>query len=46
MSKPSMPKQILVYMNTGGKEPLLDWFNALDKAAKNRIRARLDRVEL
>lgn len=33
-------------MNTVGREPFLDWFNTLDKAAKNRIRTRLDRLEL
>lgn len=38
-------KQIIYYKTKSGKCPYLDWYNNLDNNIKNRIRARLERVE-
>jgi len=38
-------KQIIYYKTKSGKCPYLDWYNNLDNDVKNRIRARLERLE-
>ncbi len=40
-------KTILIYKTPDGKEPFINWLESIkDKQTKNRILARLDRVQL
>lgn len=39
------PKELILYQTEGGKEPFSEWLGNLDRITRNRVRARLDRVE-
>ena len=40
------PRELEIYSNQNGKEPFTEWFESVrDKAIKNRIDRRIDRLE-
>lgn len=38
-------KEVIVYQTVDGDEPFSSWLNTLDRAARTRIKARINRLE-
>ena len=47
MAKEVTPKEIVIYETEDGRAPYSEWFDGLtDRRTRNRIRTRINRVEL
>jgi putative addiction module killer protein len=46
MLKPTIEKEILIFKDSKGKEPLKIWLNKLDSSTRRRIEIRLERLSI